>query len=441
MAKHLGPFTEFERNREYMLNVLKMHKEEIDKISDGDLPLEMRVVKEAARISFNKAITIGEEYGFRNAQATVLAPTGTIAFMMDCDTTGIEPDLSLKKTKLLAGGGVLEIVNQSVGPALERLGYEGEQKERILKYIDENGNVEDCKDLKEEHISVFDCSFKCNGGERFISYMGHLKMMAAVQPFISGAISKTVNMPKDARVEDIEKAYIDSWKMGLKSVAIYRDGSKRRQPLNAAEKKGMLEKKVSAFSGPIRKRLPTTRPAINHKFEFEGGHEGYITYGIYPDTGKVGEMFITMAKEGSTVGGMMDAFATAISLCLQYQVPLRDLVKKFRGMRFEPSGKVIEGNRNIPIALSPIDYIFRDIADRFPKQSGFEDEQKLKEIMDKVVKEEDEKNKQNGNYSALFEEPSGNFCLACSSPMVKKGCLEICTNPHCRLPDAKGCSK
>ena len=307
-------------------------------------------------------MTLGQQTGFRNAQVSVLAPTGTIGFMMDCDTTGIEPDIALVKYKQLAGGGMFKIVNRTVPLALGALGYGEAAIGDILAYIDENDTIEGAPGLAEEHLSIFDCAFKPAKGSRCIDYMGHIRMMAAVQPFISGAISKTVNMPKDSTVDEIMNVYVQGWKSGLKSVAIYRDGSKRVQPLSVRKKEDKdrpatisRQELEAALREPHRQRLPTTRPSLTHKFDI-AGHEGYLNVGLYED-GRPGELFITMAKEGSTVGGMMDAFATAISLCLQYGVPLEALVKKFTHQRFEPSG--MTANRDIPFAKSVIDYIFR----------------------------------------------------------------------------------
>jgi ribonucleoside-diphosphate reductase alpha chain len=296
---------------------------------------------------------------------TVLAPTGTIGFMMDCDTTGVEPDIALVKYKLLAGGGVFKIVNRTVPLALEKLGYSTRQIAEIIEHIDARDTIEGAPHLAEQHLPVFDCAFTPANGSRSIHYMGHIRMMGAVQPFLSGAISKTVNMPKQATVEEIMNVYIDGWKLGLKAVAIYRDGSKRSQPLSSsdsskveapAESDGIsAEQLEQAKRTPHRRRLPATRPSLTHKFDV-AGHEGYLNVGLHEDS-QPGELFITMAKEGSTVGGMMDAFATAISLCLQYGVPLEALVKKFSHQRFEPAG--MTSNRDIPFAKSIIDYIFR----------------------------------------------------------------------------------
>jgi ribonucleoside-diphosphate reductase alpha chain len=287
----------------------------------------------------------------------VLAPTGTIGFMMDCDTTGVEPDLALVKYKKLVGGGTIKIVNNTVPAALTKLGYDDPSVKAIVEYINDRGTIEGAPSLKDEHLTVFDCAFKPTNGVRSIHYMGHLKMMGAVQPFISGAISKTVNLPAHVTVEEIEKAYIEGWKLGLKAVAIYRDGSKRTQPLNtSADKK--VEKEAAR---PVRRHLPVERHSLTHKFGV-AGHEGYLTIGMYED-GTPGEIFIVMAKEGSTLSGVMDSFATTCSMALQYGVPLKVLVDKFSHTRFEPSG--FTSNPQVPYAKSVMDYIFRYLASKF----------------------------------------------------------------------------
>ena len=293
-------------------------------------------------------------HGFRNAQATVLAPTGTISFMMDCDTTGIEPEIALVKYKQLAGGGMLKIVNQTVPLALRRLGYDKAQIAAIVAYIDKHDTIEGAPELADEHLPVFDCAFPPRNGKRSISWRAHIQMMAAAQPFISGAISKTVNMPKESTPDDVADAYMEGWRLGLKALAIYRDGSKEVQPLSTKTKGGKAAEKAAA-AAPRRERLPDTRPSVTHKFSVSG-HEGYITVGLYPD-GRPGELFITMAKEGSTVGGLMDCFGTAVSMSLQYGVPLEVYVNKFSHTRFEPMG--FTKNPDIRIAKSIVDYIFR----------------------------------------------------------------------------------
>ncbi|MBI3264251.1 MAG: vitamin B12-dependent ribonucleotide reductase, partial [Acidobacteria bacterium] len=320
----------------------------------------------AARASWDDAVELGEQVGYRNAQATVLAPTGTIGFMMDCDTTGVEPDIALVKYKKLVGGGLMKIVNQTVPMALRRLGYAPSQIDGIVAFIDEHETIEGAPGLKPSHLPVFDCAFKAAKGSRSIHHMGHIKMMGAVQPFISGAISKTVNVPKDATVDEIMQAYIQAWKMGAKAISIYRDGSKRTQPLNTSKDKEPSDVARQAAAdlvsrAPVRRKLPDERRAITHKFDI-AGHEGYITVGLFED-GQPGEIFLVMAKEGSTISGFADAFAQAISYALQYGVPLQALVDKFSHVRFEPSG--MTRNPEIRFAKSIVDYIFRWLATKF----------------------------------------------------------------------------
>jgi ribonucleoside-diphosphate reductase alpha chain len=356
MASFKGPFSEFENNHQSMLNVMSMHREHAYNIPEVHCPDYMY---NAAKNAWDEAFTLGSRYGFRNAQTTVLAPTGTIGFMMDCDTTGVEPDIALVKYKLLVGGGMLKLVNRTVPMALERIGYSPEEIKSICDVIDKDDTIETADKLRPEHLPIFDCAFKPKNGKRHIHYMAHIRMMAAVQPFISGAISKTINMPKESTAEEIMNAYMEGWKIGLKAVAIYRDGSKRLQPVNTDNKAKKDEKKAARSeeappARPFRRRLSETRNSITHKFSV-AGHEGYLTVGLYDD-GQPGELFITMAKEGSTVGGLMDVVGTCVSMSLQYGVPLITLVEKFRHARFEPSG--MTSNKNIPFAKSLIDYIF-----------------------------------------------------------------------------------
>jgi ribonucleoside-diphosphate reductase alpha chain len=363
VAAELGPFAGFPRNRESMLEVIDMHRRAVDRVDPTRVQSDLFL---GAREVWEKALEAGQKYGYKNAQASVLAPTGTIGLMMDCDTTGVEPDLALVKFKKLVGGGVMKIVNQTVPAALKRLGYQPAEVKGIVDYIETHGHIEGAPGLKEEHLPVFDCAVTPPGGSRSIHYMGHIRMMAAVQPFLSGAISKTVNMPQEATVEEIMQAYIEAWKLGLKAIAIYRDGSKRTQPLNtiAAAVPAATKTKTPepGHSGqPVQRKLPVERNALTHKFSI-AGHEGYITVGMYDD-GSPGEIFINMSKEGSTVSGLMDAFARAISYALQYGVPLEVLVDKFTHTRFEPSG--FTGNQAIPYAKSITDYIFRWLALKF----------------------------------------------------------------------------
>ncbi len=354
IAQIMGPFEEFEKNTDAMLKVINTHRQHAYDIPESHCPDYLR---NAAKDAWDHALDAGSKVGFRNAQATVLAPTGTIGFMMDCDTTGVEPDIALVKYKLLAGGGMLKLVNKTVPMALERLGYSVEDIKSICDYIDENETIEGAEKLGADHLPIFDCAFKPRNGKRCIHYIAHLKMLAAVQPFISGAISKTINMPNESTAEDITAAYMEGWKLGLKAVAIYRDGSKKLQPVSTKkykEAKAKAAAEASAPSRPFRRRLPDTRQSITHKFSV-AGHEGYLTVGLYED-GQPGELFITMAKEGSTVGGLMDVIGTCTSMALQYGVPLITLVDKFRHARFEPSG--MTSNRDMPFAKSLIDYIF-----------------------------------------------------------------------------------
>jgi ribonucleoside-diphosphate reductase alpha chain len=329
---------------------------------------------DAARECGEQALELGEQFGYRNAQVTVLAPTGTIGFMMDCDTTGVEPDIALVKYKTLAGGGMLKIVNQTVPQALRQLKYTPEQIEAIIQHIDEHDTIEGAPHLAENDLPVFDCAFKPRNGKRFIAYMGHLRMMAAVQPFLSGAISKTVNMPEEATREQIMETYQEGWLLGLKALAIYRDGCKRSQPVQSGKTADKaIAQELIGEDRLQRRRLPDTRQSLTHKFSV-GGHEGYLTVGLYED-GSPGELFIIMAKEGSTIGGLMDCFGTAVSVCLQYGVPLDTLIKKFAHTRFDPSGWT--GNKEIPIAKSPMDYIFRWLSLTFleePKETKEQEE-------------------------------------------------------------------
>jgi ribonucleoside-diphosphate reductase alpha chain len=355
IAGKIGPFDGYAVNEEPFLRVIDKHRRAAYRMNTRALPADLA---EAATKCWDEAYALGKELGYRNAQISVLAPTGTIAFMMDCDTTGIEPDIALVKYKKLVGGGMLKIVNQTVPIALKRLGYDQKQINEIVHYIDENDTIEGAPHLLESHLPVFDCAFKAAHGTRSIHYLGHLKMMGAVQPFISGAISKTINMPTSATIEDIEAAYIEAWKLGLKAVAVYRDGCKRSQPLSTGKEK-LAELGVAPTA--VRRKLPDERESITHKFSI-GGHEGYITVGKYED-GSPGEIFITMAKEGSTISGLMDSFATMTSLALQHGVPLQLLVDKFTHTRFEPSG--FTKNPEIPMAKSIMDYIFKWLAIKF----------------------------------------------------------------------------
>ncbi|PYK31673.1 MAG: vitamin B12-dependent ribonucleotide reductase [Verrucomicrobia bacterium] len=412
MAEALGPFPGYKdarcsgvpkpplkSNVESMLEVIELHRCSVNEIPNID---EFAYLKKEAGKTWKRAADLGKKHGYRNAQVTVLAPTGTISFLMDCDTTGIEPDIALVKYKLLAGGGMLKIVNQTVKPALEKLGYNSEEVDRIVAHIDAFDTIENVTDsdgstiesgLKPEHLPIFDCAFKPFKGERSLNYMAHLRMMAAAQPFLSGAISKTVNLPETATVDDITNSYVEGWRLGLKSIAIYREGSKRSAPLNTRKTRDMggttedvdvalditidredfqkrileLEEEIAELrtkvDKPVRHRMQDTRMSLTHRFEI-AGHEGYITVGLYEDR-LPGELFITMSKEGSTIGGLMDTVGTLTSIALQYGVPLESLVKKFAYQRFEPSG--FTKNPDIRNATSITDYVFRWLACQFIK--------------------------------------------------------------------------
>ena len=375
IASRIGPFDGFALNREPMLRVMEMHRDAVESI-DPSCP---SYLVEDARSVWDECLDAGRAHGYRNSQVTVIAPTGTIAFMMDCDTTGIEPDIALVKYKQLAGGGMLKIVNRTVPMALRTLGYDEPAIQGVLDFVDENDTIEGAPDLLDDHLAVFDCAFTPRNGSRSIHYQGHLKMMAAAQPFLSGAISKTVNMPREATVADIRLAYLEGWKLGLKALAIYRDGSKESQPLSTSSEDSkekdaaalvsaalaaaaslapqpQPQPQTKAAAQPRRERLPDTRRSLTHKFDIQG-HEGYITVGFFPDGRRPGEVFITMAKEGSTVGGLMDVIGTLVSMGLQYGVPLEVFVNKFAHSRFEPAG--FTKNPDIPIAKSVTDYLFR----------------------------------------------------------------------------------
>lgn len=472
MAQKLGAFEGFEKNKEPMLNVIKMHKDASSKIDKEKISEIHKKIVDAANAKWKSAYELGSKYGFRNAQATVLAPTGTISFMMDCDTTGIEPDLALVKYKSLAGGGLLKIVNESVGPALKNLGYNENQIKDINKYILGNKTVEgspylkkehyekvnvsdnkegilgelgypieEMKDIlyfinghetiegsphiKPEHLPIFDCSFKPTHGKREIDVLGHVKMMSAVQPFISGAISKTVNMSKDSTVEQIEEVYKQAHKLGLKAIAIYRDDTKADQPLTLG--KNGLEKKLEEHL-PVRRRLPDTRHSITHKFGV-AGHEGYLTVGLYEDN-TPGELFITMAKEGSTVGGLMDVIGTETSMALQYGVPLLALCNKFIGARFEPSG--MTQNKEMPFAKSLIDYIFRWLKIQFVEEEDNPDVENNVPVMDKEIKNNIKLESKVNNLNT-----EGKTCINCGNILPIAKCGSRC--PNCQVPDYTGC--
>jgi ribonucleoside-diphosphate reductase alpha chain len=429
IAEAMGPFARYRMNRKPFLEVIGLHKAAAEAIPAAGVQVDLL---EAARQSWARAFEAGRQHGFRNAQVTVLAPTGTIAFMMDCDTTGVEPDIALVKYKKLVGGGMLKIVNKTVSMALRKLGYGPEQIDAIIEYIDEQETIEGAPGLAEEHLTVFDCAFRPVNGARSIEWMGHVRMMGAVQPFLSGAISKTVNLPEDASVDDVMQAYVEGWRLGLKALAVYRDGSKRTQPLNTgkrAEKAGAVE-----APKPVRRKLDDERDALTHKFSI-AGHEGYLTVGLYSD-GQPGEIFLRMAKEGSTVSGLMDTIATMTSITLQYGVPLKTLVDKFSHTRFEPSG--FTNNRTIPIAKSVTDYVFRFLGNRFlPGEPDAVDEQETQaetaglaspaEPPRAVVAGGSGTRAAGGSY-AMINQADAPSCSDCGAIMIRNGACYKCAN-------------
>ncbi|MBW2260732.1 MAG: vitamin B12-dependent ribonucleotide reductase [Deltaproteobacteria bacterium] len=421
IARSQGPFEAYERNTETMLGVIDKH---IDALDEQDGPEE---ILSAAAESWGAARSAGEKYGFRNAQASVLAPTGTIAFMMDCDTTGIEPDIALIKHKKLVGGGTMRIVNQTVPLALSNLGYDEATIKEIKGYIDRKGTIEGCEQIDPEHLPVFDCALQPVGGTRYIEPMGHINMMGAVQPFISGAISKTVNIPHQTTIEQIEQIYLDAWKSGLKSLAVYRDGSKRTQPLET----GTREERKNRAPRPYRRRLPDERPSITHKFTL-GGHEGYLTVGMYPD-GQPGEIFIKMAKVGSTISGLMDSFALAISMTLQYGVPLSVLVEKFTHTRFEPAGYT--NNPDVPIAKSIMDYIFQYLSVKFLAAKDPDVENHMEGSVEFQAFEEAPE--EDPDQLPLFDpQADAPACADCGAIMTRSGACYKCEN----CGSTSGCS-
>jgi ribonucleoside-diphosphate reductase alpha chain len=467
ISEKVGPFAGYQMNAEPAMEVMRMHRDASYKMPAEGVPADLLT---ESRKSWDNVIDYGSRFGLRNAQISVLAPTGTISFLMDCDTTGAEPDIALVKYKWLVGGGMIKIVNNTVDPALTVLGYTDAQKQEIMAHIEEKDTIEGAPHLKDEHLSVFDCAFKAANGTRTIHYMGHIRMMAAVQPFISGAISKTVNLPHEATKEDITEVYLQGWKLGLKAIAVYRDGSKRQQALTTSKERdakkqnedGQASSKALDASLAIaaaveqdrklrRHRLPDERRSVTHKFAV-GNHEGYITVGLY-DNGTPGELFVTMSKEGSVISGLIDSFATSISIGLQYGVPLEVLVNKFVHMRFEPSGYT--NNPQIRIAKSITDYIFRWLAIKFLSQESQrsvginiaeEVEEKTEEVMDtdtnktKVLKTEDEmpqgtlfeKTKEisiSQAHTQTFDNQSdAPVCDTCGSMMVRNATCYKCLN-------------
>jgi ribonucleoside-diphosphate reductase alpha chain len=434
IAEAMGPFARYRMNRKPFLAVIEMHKEAAEAIPTNGVPRDLH---EAARRSWAQALEAGRHSGYKNGQVTVLAPTGTIAFMMDCDTTGVEPDIALVKYKKLVGGGFLKIVNNTVPMALRKLGYSDEQVVRIVEYVNENETIEGAPDLKAEHIAVFDCAFRAAKGTRSIHWMGHVRMMGAVQPFLSGAISKTVNLPEDATVDDVMHAYQEGWELGLKALAVYRDGSKRTQPLNAGREPEPVREVEPAR--PVRRKLPDERSARTHKFSI-AGHEGYLTVGLYED-GQPGEIFLRMAKEGSTVSGLMDTIATMTSISLQYGVPLKALVDKFSHTRFEPAG--FTNNRDIPIAKSVMDYVFRYLGQRFLHgEAEVMDEQEAAAEDSGLARNESPRAAVAGGSgaapapSAFINQSDAPGCPDCGSIMIRSGSCYKC--PNCGV--TSGCS-
>jgi ribonucleoside-diphosphate reductase alpha chain len=425
IAARNGVFPGFESNREPFLAVMRKHQTHANGIDPELVPSDLL---SSARGVWADVVALGTEHGFKNAQATVLAPTGTIAFMMDCDTTGIEPDLALVKYKKLVGGGLFKIVNNTVPLALKKLGYDHQTIQAIVDYVNEQDTIEGAPGLREEHLPVFDCAFKPVNGERSIHYMGHVKMMSATQPFLSGAISKTVNMPADTTVEEIAQTYSEAWKLGIKSIAIYRDGCKRTQPLatgptKTKEQSQTLADAADAAGQPRRRKLSDTRNSVTHKFSV-AGHEGYLTVGLYDD-GQPGEIFLTLGKAGSTLAGFADAFATAISFAFQHGVELRFLVDKFTHVRFEPSG--FTGNSDIPIAKSIVDYVFRWLALQFlPKEDQPETPNTAANGNELEPERRDELHlRERAVFVAQADAPP---CHDCGSIMVRNGACYACAN-------------
>ena len=434
IAGAMGPFPRYRANRKPFLEVIGMHKEAAEAVSPSGVQDDLA---EASKEVWADALELGKIHGYKNGQVTVLAPTGTIAFMMDCDTTGVEPDIALVKYKKLVGGGMLKIVNGTVPMALEKLGYSADDIEAIVAWIDEHETIEGAPELRPEHLAVFDCAFRPTNGERSIDWMGHIRMMGAVQPFLSGAISKTVNLPSEATAEDLKAAYVEGWRLGLKALAVYRDGSKRTQPLNtskAEEGEGAEIISLDAARRPTRRKLPDERTAVNHKFSI-AGHEGYLNVGLYDD-GTPGEVFLKMAKEGSTISGLMDTIAIQTSIALQYGVPLRALVDKFSHTRFEPSG--FTNNSEIPMAKSIVDYVFRWLGNRFLPSEGADEDDSAEAAEAPVVavaggsvdaREEAE-------HQAFVNHADAPACSECGTITVRNGACYKC--PNCGA--TSGCS-
>ena len=434
IAEAMGPFSRYKTNRKPFIEVIGMHRDAAQELEGETVQADLL---EQSKTVWDQALELGKEHGYKNAQVTVLAPTGTIAFMMDCDTTGVEPDIALVKYKKLVGGGFLKIVNNTVPMALDRLGYSEEDRNSILAYVDEHETIEGAPGLLEEHLPVFDCAFRAQNGQRSIHWMGHVRMMGAVQPFLSGAISKTVNLPADASVDDVMEAYTQGWHLGLKALAIYRDGSKRTQPLNSGRDEKDNVTRLEDYR-PMRRKLDDERQAFTHKFSI-AGHEGYLTIGMYQE-GDPGEIFLKMAKEGSTISGLMDTIATMTSIALQYGVPLKALVDKFSHTRFEPSG--FTNNKEIPIAKSVMDYVFRYLGNRFIEVDG------------QVIEAESGTSPSEpvavigavagGSGAGIEREATSSFinqadapsCMDCGSIMIRNGACYKCAN----CGSTSGCS-
>jgi ribonucleoside-diphosphate reductase alpha chain len=437
IAEAMGPFVHYPENRHSFLEVIGMHKSAAEAVPAAGVQPDLW---ESARAVWLDALEHGRRHGYKNAQVTVLAPTGTIAFMMDCDTTGVEPDIALVKYKKLVGGGLLKIVNNTVPMALRKLGYEETQSAAIVKHVDERETIEGAPGLSPAHLPVFDCAFRARNGVRSIHWMGHIRMMGAVQPFLSGAISKTVNLPNDATADDLMQAYVEGWRQGLKALAVYRDGSKRTQPLNTGkdeEKKGEVIDLRTRRA--VRVKLPDERESVTHKFSI-AGHEGYLTVGLYQD-GTPGEIFLRMAKEGSTVSGLMDTIATMTSIALQYGVPLKALVDKFSHTRFEPAG--FTNNPEIPMAKSVTDYVFRYLGNRFLREEPpVDDEQEtgaevtgLAELR-RVAIAGGSVDLGEGERRTFVNQADAPACTECGSITVRNGACYKC--PNCGA--TSGCS-
>jgi ribonucleoside-diphosphate reductase alpha chain len=456
IASVVGPFPRYHENRDSMLDVIKMHRDHVKDIDVNKIPYDLRYLVNESWDSWSDAYELGKQYGFRNSQTTVLAPTGTIAFMMDCDTTGIEPDIALVKYKVLSGGGMLKIVNRSVPLALQRLGYTTNDTSDIVTYINERDTIEGAPHLKAEHLPIFDCAFKAANGKRAINYKGHILMMAVCQPYISGAISKTVNMPESSTVEEIMNAYMLAWEKGLKAVAIYRENSKRSQPLNTKKTEGEVVAREVVKEVVVRQErqsLPQTRKSITHKFEI-GDHKGYLTIGLYDD-GKPGEIFVTIAKQGSTIRGLIDAWALSMSMNLQYGVPAGELFGMFRHQKFEPAGfvrndealgKLDENQSPIRTASSIVDYIAQFMLNNFGEGAG-QIEVEIPQLESSLLKEE-QKGLDDFAHSSVDDSKmikqsglsEGLVCGLCGGPAKRIGnCAIRCTS--CNTTQRSGCGE